>query len=441
MSSGVAPLALPFYPITFYAIPSTTGVLVYNFTAVSTLANSVPASIIAGVAPTAVTVHFLLNYTGASIDWFSQPASVQDPAAVSAIPRSQIQITAGSPSVNSATITSATNKVSSPTAVRQSHGISDGAAAGVAIGCLIAGALIAGLILWFCWGRRKAQRSRYSETGAISLTPFEKGPLAHNRFLGSGSHAQLGAITGLPQPLEDQAISGEVSKISNLIKNHVQSYYHNRTMSPGIVGVNGIVELGEGLPFPAGTLSTLLDNIATREVALRFSIAWAIISRLQNYDDPSRTLLPHEVWESLRNITKAEHGSKVHNSMVARWRVSTAELMQTAYVDNAFTTSDSRNSSIQTLTYTLEKILQPFADSRINNEQRKRNLEEILKRSASFAFTLFSQSSTWDFDWKKGVKSGDICIFPALVQMTNEAGEPVRPPRYFSKAVTRKLGG
>lgn len=92
--------------------------------------------------------------------------------------------------------------------------------------------------------------------------------------------------------------------------------------------------------------------------------------------------------------------------------------------------------------YTLEKILQPFADPRMNNEQRKRNLEEILKRSASFAFTLFSQSSAWDFDWKKGgVETGDLCIFPALVQIKNEAGEPVRPPRYFSEAVIRKLSG
>lgn len=344
--SGVAPLVAPFTsPITFYAIPTPTSVLLYSFGQVSTLSNNKLATITAGDAASAVTVHFLLNYGGNYIDWFSQPASITDPVAIAAIQRTTIQIVqviassaltpstsmttaAGGPSVNgapiaptvnSATITpsvsntpisSATPKVSSPTSVQQSHGISSGAAAGVAIGCLIAGALIAGLILWFCWGRRKAQRSRYSEAGAISLTPFEKGPLAHNMFLGSGSPAQLGAITGLPQPLEDQAISGEVSKISNLIKNHVQSYYHNRIVSPGIIGINGVVELGEDLPFPTGTLSTLLDDITTREVALRFSIAWAIISRLQNYDDPSRTLLPHELCESLRNITKAEHGSK-----------------------------------------------------------------------------------------------------------------------------------
>lgn len=88
-------------------------------------------------------------------------------------------------------------------------------------------------------------------------------------------------------------------------------------------------------------------------------------------------------------------------------------------------------------------MLHPFADSRMNNEERKRNLEEILKRSALFAFTIFSQPSSWDFDWKEkqGVKPGEMCIFPALVQVTNEAGERVRPPRSFSEAVIRRLEG
>ena len=102
--------------------------------------------------------------------------------------------------------------------------------------------------------------------------------------------------------------------------------------------------------------------------------------------------------------------------------------------------SDSRSIAIISIAQVLESILQPFADSRINNEERKRNLEEILKRSALFAFTIFSQPSLWDFDWKEkaGVTS-ELCIFPALVQMTNEAGDPVRPPRSFSEAVIRRL--
>jgi hypothetical protein len=130
-------------------------------------------------------------------------------------------------------------------------------------------------------------------------------------------------------------------------------------------------------------------------------------------------------------------------SSAARWRVSTAELMQSPYVREPFTSSDSRNTSIAAALETLENILRPFADSRMDNAQRKRNLEEILKRSALFAFTLFSQPSTWDFDWESHgvVKPGELCIFPALVHLSDENGQRASPPRPFSDAVVRRLDG
>jgi hypothetical protein len=125
----------------------------------------------------------------------------------------------------------------------------------------------------------------------------------------------------------------------------------------------------------------------------------------------------------------------------AKWRAITAELTQSAYIRNPFSVNDSRVHNIKLAAGVLENILRPFADSRMDDAQRTRNLEEILKRSAQFAFTLFSQPSRWDFDWENehGVKSGSICIFPALVQISDENGEPIRPPRPFSEAMVRRL--
>lgn len=89
----------------------------------------------------------------------------------------------------------------------------------------------------------------------------------------------------------------------------------------------------------------------------------------------------------------------------------------------------------------LDDILCPFADPRLDNKQRKQNLREMFKRAATFAFTLFSQPSTFDFDWKKeeGARSGTLCIFPALIQVRDESGKRVSPPRAFSEAVSRPL--
>lgn len=125
----------------------------------------------------------------------------------------------------------------------------------------------------------------------------------------------------------------------------------------------------------------------------------------------------------------------------AKWRSITAELTQSDYVRNPFSKSDPRNDTIQAALSILDGVLKPFSDSRMDNNQRRRNLEEILKRAANFAFTLFSQPSSWDFDWQRAesLKSGSLCIFPALLQVADETGQPIKPPRPFSDAVIRRL--
>ncbi|KAL1799284.1 hypothetical protein ACET3X_003321 [Alternaria dauci] len=184
-----------------------------------------------------------------------------------------------------------------------------------------------------------------------------------------------------------------------------------------------------------------VGNAATREIALRFVIAWVVVSKIQPSKDPSKSLLPSEVAHCYQAISAGDRGYQGQISLMARWRVMTAELMQSSYVRNPFSPSDSRHASIQATLATLDNVLQPYADTRMNNEERKRNLEELLKRAALFAFTLFSQPSAWEFEWQEeqGVTSGELCIFPALVQVADEAGHPVNPPRPFSEAVVRRL--
>jgi hypothetical protein len=262
---------------------------------------------------------------------------------------------------------------------------------------------------------------------------------------------------GLPQPLEDKAISGEVSKISNAIKNHVQSFYHNGRVSPGLLDLDDLQGLGNNLPMSTGTLSTLLGNSDTREIALRFCIAWVAVSRMQLQAHPSTTFLPPEVAACSLSMATGDREPRgkmsqcinvnltdsaiAHALYMSKWRVITAELMQSVYVRSPFSAGDPRSQNINAAIDVLEGILQPYADSRIDNTQRRRNLEEILKRSATFAFTLFSQPSSWKFDWQdeEVFKSGSLCIFPALVQVTDENGDSVNPPRPFSEAVIRRL--
>lgn len=253
------------------------------------------------------------------------------PEGISTIPSASVPVSTPATTTNdpasSSSVSAASNSLSPTTtssAKPSSGGLSDGAVAGVAIGCLIAGALLASLVAWFCLGRRrKSAGGRDSEASALALMHREKGPTAKAVSLESGSPIALAMENGLPQPLEDKAISGEISKISNLIKNHVQSYYHTGRVSPGMIDYDDIQALGSELPVSVGTLSTLLGNAATREIALRFCIAWIVVSRMQLHSPPGTSFLPPEVASCFQSMSLVDRGSRGRQTVDALFARST----------------------------------------------------------------------------------------------------------------------
>ncbi|KNG49309.1 hypothetical protein TW65_03917 [Stemphylium lycopersici] len=319
----------------------------------------------------------------------------------------------------------------------QNNGLGDGAVAGVAVGCFIAGGLLAGLLLWFCWRRRRSHSQQSPQESDYALASHEKGFTTSTVPLAGPKQTSAAFGSELPQPLEDKAISADVSKISSAIKNHVQSYYHSDRVGLGLVDHDGLYALGSDLPISVGTLATLLSSPVTREIALRFIIAWVVVSRMEPSTGSTKSFLPTDLTQCYGKIMSGDRGFQTHPTLVAHWRVATSELMHSSYVRTPFSPSDDRHASIQAAIATLDRILQPYADAHMNDGERRRNLEELLKRSALFAFTLFSQPSEWEFEWQEeqGVTSGELCIFPALVQVADETGQPIYPPHSFSEAI------
>jgi hypothetical protein len=87
----------------------------------------------------------------------------------------------------------------------------------------------------------------------------------------------------------------------------------------------------------------------------------------------------------------------------------------------------------------LNQLLQPFIRLGVESErQQETNLRAILFEGAKFGLMLFSQSTSWHFDWKarrRAAKSHSnrnrsarddsrsiVVIFPALVKIANSDG-------------------
>ncbi|KAL9009328.1 MAG: hypothetical protein Q9173_005631 [Seirophora scorigena] len=335
--------------------------------------------------------------------------------------------------------------MSAPNQRAESDSISPGAAAGIGIGCAIAGALIAAAIVALLFRRRRHRRPTRSDV--IPLHGYggslEKSVASPN--LSTTPTAMI--EKNLPQPAEDQKLGGEMSRLRTAIKNHVQSYYHTDNVRGSVdQAALGLVAAGN-MPLIASTLGTLLANPATRIVAIRFCITWVAISRIDHNCDPSKSFLPPEVASCLVSIGGAREDPSTRMPFMSRWRALTASLLQSKYGDKTtFTSYDARNPNVTAALHALDAILSPFASSSSSEQQqdggggsgqeRRQKLEEILRRAARFGFLLFAQQSTWDFDWTPPLqqqhaagRGGALAVAPALVQVGDEAGRRLQRPR------------
>ncbi|KAI4236451.1 MAG: hypothetical protein L6R40_006162 [Gallowayella cf. fulva] len=330
--------------------------------------------------------------------------------------------------------TSNSNSTSFPaggTYRHNSNSIGSGAAAGIGIGCAIAGALIAGILAALLFRRRKRRAPARSDR--IPLNGFAS---VDKSVASPDLSSPVGMIErSLPQPAEDQALGGEMSRLRTAIKNHVQSYYHTNTVRGSVDQVAlGMIATGN-MPLIASTLASLLSNPVTRLMAIRFCITWTVVSRIDQNCEPSLSFLPPEVSSCLISISSTRDEPATKTGFMSRWRSFTAALLQDRYGSSTWTASDARTPNISEALQALNAVLRPFADEQRDERDRLQKLEEILKRGARLGFTLFSQPSLWDFDWNtpSGAGRGVVVISPALVQVTDDNGRRLPRPRMLEE--------
>jgi hypothetical protein len=173
-------------------------------------------------------------------------------------------------------------------------GLSGGAVAGVAIGMLIVGLLIAGAVFFFLLRRQK--KKRYNSIQAYpsphvldngASGTLEKGPTAITSAYATNIDDML------PQPVADDTITDSALKIRDNIKNHVRTYYHVSPVPVASINQANMAELAIATGTSSATLASMLSDTATRAETLRLIIAWIVLSRCTG--ERNESLLPGEL--------------------------------------------------------------------------------------------------------------------------------------------------
>ncbi|KAF2718547.1 hypothetical protein K431DRAFT_287568 [Polychaeton citri CBS 116435] len=336
----------------------------------------------------------------------------------------------------------------SPVSERKAH-VSTGAAAGIGVGCAIAGALIVGLIAFLLLKKQKRKGSAYpsrprssdgyhdheSKGVGISAIPL------NTSSLGSDIDAAI------PPPMPEREVEGEVSKLGTLIKNHAQSYYAGGApiMQPvldaGLAAKQMTMLLGPNAPVAAAGLVSLLSDPLSRVAATRFILAWAILRNVQFDAHAETTLLPPDLAESIHHMTlaNASNNDALRRPLMNKWRQLSGVLLQAKYGDGTLMANDPRQQNIEDLANMLNNILAPYATGNWQLDavegERARNLGALVKRGARFGYLIFTQPSTWEFGWSNGSGGigNELVVFPALIQTGDEHGRLLSRSRAWSQ--------
>ncbi|KAH6642852.1 hypothetical protein C7974DRAFT_111807 [Boeremia exigua] len=304
-----------------------------------------------------------------------------------------------------------------------SKGLAGGAVAGVAVGMLLAGVILAGIVFFFLLRRQKRRQVTSSSRPHAAYAERNVGPEKGATVVATA----VGSIDDLlPQPVEDDAITGDLSKIRDNIKNHVRTYYHSGPTSSADVNEAVVRDVAAITGSSVGVLTNLLSDPTKRDGALRSIVAAVILTRCTGDRYPS--LLPDEA-AALSSSMAANNNSNSHAILFSKWKTITGALLQQRYGRQGQDSGQAQSS--QDTVAVLESILAPFVKGGVDNGQRRKNLDMILARSANFAFVLFAQPGSFRFDFANHL--GELVVFPALIQTVGDQGQPLSPTKTLTE--------
>lgn len=291
--------------------------------------------------------------------------------------------------------------------------MSSGAAAGIGIGCLIAGLLL-GIAAAFCFFSRRRQRhGSHGEVTEVAMAPSKSASYAQ---VGSGLKSQ--DDSGLPElkhflldSLSDQELAAELRDRHHLIQQHVENYYHFHSLDSTRVNRQSLFmalsQRGLGQAGSEGhSAETSLTCLGPEHKADRSS-ARLIHGDLQKHRSQCRShlsMLPTSVAAFLQSLPPDEqHGLRrqvdSQDSTLALhwWRVLSAFLLHPQRSQRtALSPSDAAVvPQAAALAQALNCFLLYFVeDSDTASFQQESHLREVIAECARFGYVLFHSRVT-----------------------------------------------
>ncbi|QPC62242.1 hypothetical protein HYE67_004473 [Fusarium culmorum] len=344
---------------------------------------------------------------------------------------------------------SATETSATKTPNLSSKGLSDGAVAGVALGCVVAGLAI-GLVAAFILFRRR-RKSTNSSPGFIAL---------ESRHAESKNEPQVNVVSSthdaeleqfLLDATPDKEIQAELRSLSELIYQHVETYYHGpHALASSAEVAQCLVHIGyspelSGLQAEAVAAVCLAPR--TSRVGLRHVLSHIIFRRLDFNSGGDLSMLPPVIAAMAQEETTPENADSPAISLArSRWRSLSALLLHPNPAERTPLplSTDEAPAKAQSLANELNTFLQLFVtQDSASRQDQKNHLQDVILECTRLGYVLLSQPGDWGFIFEAKTTPKErtcrIVVCPGLERLSHNNGTRYGSPKEVAAAETMSL--
>lgn len=314
------------------------------------------------------------------------------------------------------------------------------------------GAAILTFIITFMLLRRRNQKQR--QDGARSSGAGGFGKYNEKALPKDPSHREDVMIAApvwqkhIPQSADDKTIRSSVKTLFDQVEVHVENFYRDSVVS---LTESQKAELRRvDSPHLPESIVALLPRARSQTALIKHCLLSYIVASISTDDNSVQSLLPAD-YATLPHLSRAAKQKKAaFDQAFSQWRVLSVYLRPSPKTDSEYLSH--RDANVTAAATAFSNAFEPWASNGYSDSTRRQNVAEIFKSAAEVGILIFSQPSTFTYQWNtttttagehRGGPSGGgaatIVVTPAFLKVADENAVALERPQVMIQMATQSL--
>ncbi|MCJ1381371.1 hypothetical protein MMC17_004481 [Xylographa soralifera] len=326
-----------------------------------------------------------------------------------------------------------------------SGNLSNGAVAGVVIGCAVALSLLT-FCATYLWmrsqnNRRKGHRrerhgSLRTSTGRLSRkVPETKQSIVTEEMNNIGATSSIQKY--LPRPADDKTVNNKIFGLLDNIAIHVENFYRN-TSPADLSGL--VAQLAQfNCPHLPESIVAMLERSKTPETLITHCLTELITASISPSRESTRSLLPSQFAPLPSTDSFHKNQEPDVDCALFLWRMLSVYLHPNLASNSIYTSHRKDLITQNAQSFTL--AFSPWRSPKHSRDECVQSLTIIMESAAETGVWLYSQPCKFEFCWRSpaDINAKKVDKSPELIKVRDENGVKLKEAQVIVESVVGRL--